>query len=390
MGKFFLIDGNNFFVSCERVRNPALNNKPVLVLANNGSAVVARSNEAKNLGFKMSEPVFKIRDKIAHHSVITINGDHEYYKSISCSLMAKIKEISKQVEVASIDEAFIYVNHLNDNYLEEFAHYIIDEINNDIGIPVSIGIGKTKTLAKTANYIAKQSSKANGVYFINKDVKEGMGLRYFPIEDVWGIGKTNATKLRSQGIFTVYDFVQLNNNYVRKLFGISIARTQMELLGTVCYPITKSEASQSITSSRSMEHTTTDKSILMQEIIKHISSCCNKLKAANLLAKRFTVSISTSRFKSNYINNSLTEYIPSPTNAVSVFITIAQQLLDKLYKNNIAYKKAGVEFNNLSSAKQIQNDLFTDSAKNRKLENLDKAVNSINAKFGKDTVKLGK
>ena len=390
MGKFLLIDGNNFFVSCERIRNPDLINKPVLVLASNGGAIVARSNEAKELGFKMGEPIFKIKDKITYHKVITLNGDHEYYSNISTKLMNKIKEFSNNIEVASIDEAFLYINHLNDNYLDEFSRYIINEIYNDTAVPVSIGIGKTKTLAKTANYIAKQSPECKGVYFITKDTNDGSALKFFPISDIWGCGKALTKKLHANCINTVYDFVKLDNTRVRNKYGLPSARIHMELKGIICYPIVKPELSKSITSSKSLKHTTQDKDVIMQEIIKHITSGCNRLKQENLTTSRFTVSISNSRFRGEYVNGSLTEDIPSSTNAISIFIKIAQTMIDKLYHPDIHYKKTGIEFSNLVSAKNAQQDLFNNSTTNIKLEKLDEAVNSLKNKFGKDIIKFGK
>ena len=228
-----LADCNNFYASCERVFNPKIKNKPVVVLSNNDGCIIARSNEAKKLGIKMGEPAFKIKNLLEKNNVNVYSTNFALYGDLSKRVMNTIKTEVNQIEVYSIDEAFLDFSDFAD---EERASLIKNKVDKWTGIPISIGIAKTKTLAKVANHIAKKY-KREGVFMFDSEDLIRRALNVFPVEDLWGIGRKHAKRLKEFGIYTALRFRETDINWIKKHFSINAVKLQKELKGEICYPL---------------------------------------------------------------------------------------------------------------------------------------------------------
>ena len=388
---FALADCNNFFASCERVFRPDLQGKPVIVLSNNDGCAVARSNEAKALGIKMGDPFFKIRHIVEKNDVAVFSGNMALYGDMSQRVRWVLEEFAPAIEVYSIDEAFLDLRGLTGVDFDAYAKKISSECWRQTSIPVSVGIAPSKTLAKIASKLCKQYPKLRGGCYMHRPQDIEKVLRKFPIEDVWGIGRRTAAKLHSMGIKTAWDYTQLPDYAVRKMFALTGLRTWRELRGEPCIEFEDGfEAKQSICVSRSFAHEISDVEELSEQIANFASSMAEKLRQQKSVAAEMTVFAYTNRFKDNEpqtYGNSLVHF-KQPTNEQRVIVSSAVSAAYELFKRGYGYKKAGVVATHIWQESEVVRSLFEDTEATEREHRITSALDVINGTFGRGTVKL--
>jgi len=385
--KIAVIDANNFFVSCERVFNPKLKNKPVVVLSNNDGCVVARSNEAKKLGIKMGEPFFKIQSLVKIYDIKYFSSNYKLYGDLSARMMNIINEFCPDVEIYSIDEAFVNLNFLPDDKINDFAIKLKKTIEKWIGIPVSIGISSSKTLAKLANDYAKKNPSTNGILNTNDIENIDEFLNKFLVEDIWGVGRRISTKLYRNAIYTAKDLKYANPDIVDKIFHINGLRTQNELNGLSNYDvIAECSPKKSITCSRSFGNKVVDIEPLIEAVSNYTTQATLKLRQQNSLCKAILTFVSTSRFIENKYFNSDVQILENPTNYTPILIDKAVESIKKMYRKGYEYNKCGVILLNIISEDDYESDLFVDDNLNKKQNSLMKILDKINSNYGKNTI----
>jgi DNA polymerase V len=378
---YALVDCNNFFVSCERVRNPELVGRPVIVLSNNDGCIVALSNEAKALGLKRTVPYFKVKDLCLRANVAVISGSHGLYSRISSQVMELLHRIiGDNMEVYSIDEAFLPLTAAVGN-LEEFGHYIVDELRLKTGIPVSLGIARTKTLAKVAALFAKRYPAYKSVTLIDTPQKEQKALSMLPIQQIWGIGPQTAKKLSERAITTALQLRDLPHDTAMRILPRSAHETWIELNGTPCIEKrTTPPERRSISISRTFPHDIGTIDQLTTAISAFTSKAAERLRKKQLLAKEITIFLRTNRFhtQQEQYAGTTTIHLPDPTNFTPELIEAATRGLKQIFRRGLTYKRAGITLHHLSlSAKQPAN-LFTDPDKNEKRQRLMATIDRIN------------
>ncbi len=389
MPVFALVDCNNFYVSCERVFKPELEGKPVIVLSNNDGCAVARSNEAKALGIKMGVPFFKLKQIINTMDVHVFSSNYALYGDMSNRVMQILDMFAPAMEIYSIDEAFLDFSDFAFTGLKSYAFNIRKKIKKDTGIPVSIGMATSKTLAKLANKIAKSSLKTGGVLDLTSMKFQDRALEITPVEDVWGIGGRYAAYLKLKGIKTALDFKYADTRVIRKKMGINGIRLQRELCGECCYPLAEDihTRRKSVSASRSFKKPVTDLTALSQAISLYISRGAVKLREQNSFAETMTVYVMTSRFKpESFYYNSQTAVFPTASNNTSELIKQGKKILKQIFKRDKQYTKAGIVFSNLVQDGHVQQDLFNtrDTARTQKLM---ETVDNINSQMGRGCVR---
>ncbi len=383
---FALVDCNNFYVSCERVFNPKLEGKPVVVLSNNDGCIIARSEEAKKLGLKMAEPVFKKTQFLKDKQVAVFSSNYTLYGDMSQRVTDILAQLSPQVEIYSIDEAFLNLSGMNEN-LETLAERIQRTVKQFTGIPVSVGIGQTKTLAKIANKAAKQT---NGIFIIRNDNHRDALIRNTPIDKVWGIGRQYSKLLVRNNIKTAYDFTQLNDNWLRTKMKVIGLRIKKELLGESCIPLELViPAKKAIATTRAFGKKTNQIKNVEEAVSTYAARCAEKLRRQKSVANLLTVFIHTDPFNpaEPQLNKSKTITLPVATNSNSELTRYALLCLRELFEPEYKYKKAGVIVDGLQNEQAFQGNIFdkTDREKQRKLL---ESVDKLNKQFGRDKVKL--
>lgn len=388
---FALADCNNFFASCERVFRPDLQGRPVIVLSSNDGCAVARSNEAKALGIGMGAPFFKIRHLVEKYDVAVFSGNMALYGDMSQRVRWVLQDFAPSIEVYSIDEAFLDLRGLVTDDFDAYAKSISKRCWQLTSIPVSVGIAPTKTLAKIASKLCKQYPKLQGGCYMHRPQDIEKVLRKFPIEDVWGIGRRSAPKLRASGVRTAYDFTQLTSQAVQAMLGITGVRTWRELRGEPCIEFEDGfEAKQSICVSRSFAHEISDADVLCEQIANFASSVAEKLRSQNSVACEIMVFAYTNRFKEatpQMYGNKLLHF-ELPTNEQRAIVATAVAAARELATGGYSYKKAGVVATRIIPAENVMHSLFEDREANEKEGKISSAVDAINSAFGKGTVKL--
>ena len=382
-----LIDCNNFYASCERVFNPKLKNKPIVVLSNNDGCIIARSNEAKNLGIKMGEPLFKCKSIIKSNKVNIFSSNYTLYADMSNRVMNIIKDQFLNTEIYSIDEAFISFNGKSINDIEDKFVNLRRKIYKWTGIPVSIGISSTKTLAKVANKIAKKES---GVFFISSHDSKEKILKELPIGSVWGIGRKLEQRFLAMGILNAYQLSKMDNKNIRKITNINILRTAMELNGVNCIDIDTSPISKKqITTSRAFSKNITELKYLEEAVSLYVSRAAEKLRLQKSKCYIITVALSTNRFDRQNIHKFLlnSHSFNSSTNSTSKLISAAKKILKNIYQSGLFYKKAYVFLSGLENSESKQYTFSDDIMMIKKDDNLMKTFDKINKSFGSDTIK---
>ena len=388
---FALADCNNFFASCERVFRPDLQGKPVIVLSSNDGCAVARSNEAKALGIKMGDPFFKIRHIVAKHNVAVFSGNMALYGDMSQRVRWVLEEFAPSIEVYSIDEAFLDLRGMQNIDFDQYAKNISKHCWKMTSIPVSVGIAPTKTLAKIASKLCKQYPKLRGGCCMHRPQDIEKVLRKFPIEDVWGIGRRSAPRLKAMGVRTAYDYTQLSEEAVRNMSGITGVRTWKELRGTPCIEFEDGfEAKQSICVSRSFSSEIYDIKELEEQIANFASSLAEKLRKQNTVAGEICVFAYTNRFKEStpqvYDNRLI--HLDPPTNDQRTIVTHAVAATRELFRKGIGYKKAGAVATRIIPIQNRIHSLFEDREAMEREKRLTSVVDAVNRTFGKSTIKF--
>ena len=388
---FALADCNNFFASCERVFRPDLQGKPVIVLSNNDGCAIARSNEAKALGIKMGAPFFKIRDIVRRHNVAVFSGNMALYGDMSQRVRWVLEEFAPGIEVYSIDEAFLDLRGMKNIDFDAYAKRISAQCWKMTSIPVSVGIAPTKTLAKIASKLCKQYPKLRGGCYMHRPQDIEKVLRKLPIEDVWGIGRRTAPKLKARGVNTAYEFTQLPEGVVRMMLGIGGVRTWKELRGIPCLEFEDGfEAKQSICVSRSFSSEIYEVKELQEQIANFASAMASKLRKQQSVTSEMVVFAYTNRFREDVPQihaNTLVPFI-TPTAEERIIIAQAVSAAKTLFKQGFGYKKAGVIATKIVSEKHVMHSLFEDREAVEREHKITSALDAINAAFGKGTIKL--
>lgn len=384
---FALVDCNNFYVSCERVFNPKLVGKPVLVLSNNDGCIIARSNEAKNLGFKMGDPVFKNRDLIRKYSVIVLSSNFRLYGDMSNRVMTLLSGFSPQYEIYSIDEMFLGLEGFEKNKLFEYAKEMRHCILKCTHIPVSIGIGPTKTLAKAANFFAKRQPLLKGIYVISNSHEAMTKLCHIPVGDIWGIGRKSAKKLKLLGIHHADQLAVSDPLVMRKKFNIMLAKIIYELRGIACLGIEDEEPRKSILVSRSFGKKIESYQELCEAVTCFAANAAEKLRQQNSYAGGISLFIRTSQFSTSdpQYSNSIYLSFPKETNNSILILKTVVQGLKTIYRQGYKYKKAGVILLDIISTQHGQADFFIN---NDKMNNkpLMQVIDAINEKYGRKSI----
>lgn len=387
---YALADCNNFYASCERVFNPSLVGRPVVILSNNDGCVIARSNEAKAIGIKMGEPAFKIKEYIEKNNVAVFSSNYVLYGDMSQRVMNTLSTFTPDIEIYSIDEAFLGFHGFTHFNLLEYAKKIRKITTQNTGIPISIGIANTKTLAKVANHFAKKQPQYGGVCFFRNDEERINALKSFEVGEVWGIGRQYNKFLYRYGVKTAYDFSRLPTEWVRKNMSVVGVRTQKELLGIPCIDLEHTApAKKAICTSRSFGEMQTELEYLQEAVASFAHSCAHKLRKQNSCAEMVMVFIHTNFFRNDLPQYSMsrTVTLPVASNSSIEIVHHALIALRSIYKSGYRYKKAGVIVSGISSAEFIQTALFDEIDRNKHKQAM-AAMDTLNARYGQNVVRI--
>ena len=384
-----LVDVNNFYVSCERLFNPKLFNKPVVVLSNNDGCIISRSNEAKLLGVKMGTPLFKIKDLIKSFGIIVLSSNYPLYADISNRAMILLASFSPCQEIYSIDECFLDLSGNREPYIT--GQIIKKKLWQYLGMPVCVGIAPTKTLAKLANYCAKKQSEWSGVCNFSElsIIKIDDLMSKTNVSEVWGVGNKTADKLRSIGIYSVLDLKKSDAIYMKKKFSINLEKTIYELNKTICFPVNlKTPLKKQVISSRSFGYPIESYNLLVEAVTTFTSRVAYKSRQQNTLAECVSVFISSNPFqkKRYYYRNNITLKLPYPTNDTNLILSLALEGLRFIYKANIKYAKCGVVLSGMIDESKTQAYLWP--VKTVERSRLNQVIDTINVKFDKQSIRL--
>jgi len=393
MRSIALIDVNNFYVSCERIFNPKLKNKPVVVLSNNDGCAISRSNEVKELGIAMGAPWFRMQDLVKQHGIIGLSSNYALYADMSNRVMSILRDFSPNQEVYSIDECFLDLTGFNFVNLAEYGQTMRKRILDWTGLPVCVGIARSKTLAKLANHCAKKQPIFNGVCNFNALTDEALTnlLAGLPVGEVWGVGRKLSPKLNVIGIHTALDLKCADPNRIRQQFSVVMQKTVMELNGTVCIELEEiAPPKKQILSSRSFGHSVGDYNSLAESITLYMTRAAEKLRKQDSCAGSVFVYIRTSPFKPDepQYSNGLTIPMPIPTDDTRQLVKVALWGLKRIYRAGFKYAKAGVMLGELVSVNQVQSDFFYKKNFEVGSNKLMGVLDRINQKMGRGTMKL--
>ena len=387
-----IVDCDNCYVSCERVFRPDLNGKPVVVLSNNDGCVVARSNEAKKLGIKAGTPYFKLAQEFPDQKIAVFSSNYELYGELTGRVVEIIKQEAPQYFRYSIDECFVYLDGMDKMDIKLWGENLHNRIKKSVGIPVSIGLAPTKTLAKMASHFAKKYPGYRHCCLIDTDEKRKKALKLYPIDEVWGIGRRYAAKLQSLGVNTTYDFASMSKEWVNATFNnVVIYRTWADLNGIDAVPNEAMAKKKSICTSRSFNGMISDLDTLKVHVANYAARCAEKLRKQDTVASIVGVFLNT-----NYFRDDLPQYfqfkelnLPTATNSTSTIVKAAHEVLNDIFRPGYQYKKAGVIVMGIGATSPIQLNLFDVNAEQfQKMKALDAVVDRINKVNGTETVVL--
>lgn len=383
---FALVDCNNFFASCERIFRPDLEGKPIVVLSNNDGNIIARSNEAKVLGIVMGEPYFKAEPVLRKHKVAVFSSNYTLYGDISRRVMSVLQRIEPDIEIYSIDEMFISIPAGSRFNLVDHGRHLQTVVRKWVGMPVSIGFGATKTLAKIANRIAKKIPAHKGVFDLTTSGSIDDILSLVAVEDVWGVGRQYNKKLKRHGIFTALDLKHANDQWVRKHLTVTGLRMVWELRGISCLPLEDiAPPKKEIVTSKSFSHPVTSLEELQEAVATYVSRAAEKLRSQHTITQSLLVFLTTNRFKPDtpQYSNCIQVILPEPTASTSTLIHYSLQGIIKIYRPGFAYKKAGVMLSRVVPETCRQAGLFERCRNDGKLMC---ALDRINSRWGRDTM----
>ena len=384
-----LVDCNNFYVSCERLFRPDLQRQPVVVLSNNDGCVVSRSNESKALGVKMGQPWFECRKLEQDHGLLALSSNYALYADLSNRVMSILSDFSPNHEVYSIDECFVDLTGIPN--LREVSYAMRERVSMWTGIPVCVGIGPTKTLAKLANHVAKKHPRSKGVFNYNELTEEQKTrlLKQIAVEEVWGVGRKLNKKLAVHGVHTVHDLQQAHVPTLRAEFGVVMEKIQRELQEVPCTELQEIQPDkQQIISSRSFGNMVTELHILQDALSTFVANACAKLRSQKSHAAVIQVFLQTNRFRKDLpqYNPSLAVPLPCPTNDSLEVNRWAAYLSERMFKSGYQYKKAGIMLCEISPVSHRQGDLLEPVALAN--DKLMLALDTLNQRFGRGTVKV--
>jgi len=386
---YALVDCNNFYASCERVFNPSLQKKPVAILSNNDGCVIARSDEAKNLNLPMGAPIFKWESFCKHHKINVLSSNYPLYGDMSARVMKILEHFTPDVEVYSIDEAFLEFKGFDEYDFNEYGKIIRKRILKWTGIPTCVGVAPTKALCKVANKIARKFPKeTGGVYVIDTDEKRIKALKWTAIKNVWGIGRRLQKRLEAKGCKTAFDFTQLTDDWVRTNFSITEWKLKKDLEGIPTIALEIKEAKRSIATTRSFEYTYSDIENIKERISTFAASCAEKLRDQNSSCHMIIVMLSSDRHKKDAEQHSASKTVifPYPTDSTLSITKAAVEAVKTMFKTGIKYKRAGVIVTGLVPTDNHQLNLFLHE--NPKHRPLMSAIDRLNKKYKMDTIKL--
>lgn len=393
MQLFGLADCNNFYCSCERVFHPDLIGKPVVVLSNNDGCVIARSEESKALGIKMGDLFYQVKDKLEQNDVAVFSSNYNLYGDMSRRVMSLLSRYSPKIDVYSIDEAFLDFSGMgNSEQLTEYCKKLVRYIGKGTGIPISLGIAPTKTLAKMASKFAKKHKGYEGVCLIDTEEKREKALKLFPVEDVWGIGYRSVDKLAYHGIKTAWDLTQKSESWIRKELTVTGVRTWKELRGESCISIDELPHKKSICTSRSFAEQGLNQLADVEEAVANFAAqCSRKLREQHTVCSSITVFAHTSRFREDLPQSYIyqTANMTVPSNNHQELVSTAVKMLRANWKDSdqYYYKKAGVIVWGIGRDNAIQGNLF-DTVNRGKQAALAKAIDAINRKNGHNKIRV--
>ena len=384
-----LVDCNNFYCSCERVFNPKLVGRPVVVLSNNDGCVIARSDEAKALGIAMGTPEHLIRTKLREHNVAVFSSNYTLYGDMSDRIMKIVAKFVPRLEIYSIDEAFLDMSELKWQKLDQLAVQIRSEVMQSTGVPVSIGIARTKTLAKLANRYAKKRYKETGVHWLKDDFLTWRALKDTEIGDVWGIGHQHTTFLTRHGFKTAWSLLNASEDWIREHLSVVGLRLVTELKGIPAAQLEEaSKRKQNICTSRSFGKHAMDKSLLAEALSNYTALTAAKLRKERSCAGKLEVFIQTNRFRSQdqQYHHSINIEMQVATNNTAELIKYALKGLDIIFQPGLKYMKCGVLVSQLTPESTIQGSLF-ENGDRKKEKVIDRLVDSINKSLGQEIVR---
>ena len=379
---FALVDCNNFFVSCERVFQPQLEGKAVVVLSNNDGCVVARSNESKAMGIKMCTPFYQVKHFVDEGRLHACSSNYALYGDLSDRVMSLLADAVPKIEIYSIDEAFLHLDGIQEGQIPQLCRDLVEKIRKWVGVPVSIGVAPTKTLAKIASHFAKKYKGYRGVCMMDTDGKRLKALSMTPIDDVWGIGRRLAPQMTSKGIQTALDFAQRPREWVEANFHVPGLRTWAELNGTVSLEEERAERRQSICTSRSFSDMIDDEKELVLRVSDFAAMCARKLREEHSAACDVTVFLYTNRFRDD-----LKQYFPSATLRLEVAANSTQEIVGTalkafrtIFRPGYKYKKAGVIVGSIVPDDCVQASLFDyDEELRKKQDRLSMVMDAVNS-----------
>ncbi len=386
---FALVDCNNFYASCERLFRPDLEHKPIVVLSNNDGCVIARSNEAKALGIPMGAPEFKYRRQMKTQGIQVFSSNFPLYGDLSARVMSVLDNLSPDIEIYSIDEAFADMRGFASFDLYEHGLNIREKVLQWTGIPVSIGIAHTRTLAKIANRVAKKTPRTRGVFILDDPHRIDSVLKKVEIGDVWGVGRQWTASLKSQGMQSAYDLAQADESWIRRKYNVVLQRTVRELKGNSCISIKDLPEKKQLLVSRSFRERVTNYFHMRSLIAGYISRAAEKLRKQGSIAKSISVFIRTSPFSEGAgYSNSTTVSLNQYTADTATLIKMGTYALDRIFRHGHEYQKAGIMLFDIVPDHFQQLCLFQAETYNQVARKRMKLLDHINGKYGPQTLRF--
>ena len=385
---FALVDVNNCFASCERVADHSLKGKPVVVLSHVGGIAIARSNEAKSLGVKMAQPYFQWQHLVKKHDIKVLPANFPLYSQLSRKFMESLQQFSPDQEIYSIDESFLGLETIAGiKDLVQYGQKIKETVLEDTGLPVSVGIASTKTLAKLANHTAKIHPEFSGVCSLMSSQDAEKVMKETPVGEIWGVGRQTTKWLTSQGVLTALDLKDSDDKLIKKNMGVVGQRTVWELRGISCLALEDvPSAQQSISVTRTFSQETQKIDDLKEAVSGYVSQAAENMRSQKQVAGCINVFVTTGPFKPNYYGNSASAKIDPRTNYTPELTTLAMKLLGKIFRAGLAYKRAGITLSDLVSQNEVPMELFENEVKHKKSDRLMAVVDRLNEKFSDNAV----